>query len=340
MKWLQRFADQKGPQWEGDWAKLETRQRVVHEPDTFRASATRRRVRLRRRDYGLDMGIVLAAFGHLPALAEAATKTERTHWLSVTHEILGAFLRTLPNVTKATADSEWAYDHWRADEAVLKRVATRVCESTTTERRTLWKPFVRLPGAAHHHITCFLKDVLLECLRPEPPLIVQLQPIWREMVAGWSSRPVRASARHREQNEVWRVLLLYGSSMSSTGEEFFRPIVEDLRTYFESHAKGLGDDAHEQGLLARYFTTKAGELLLVDALVWMHPSWEEADDYFWEQVAEDDGLERLLEHAWKTKFARVRQNAAAFAAFKTLTLNLATRQSAIALQVQEKIGKI
>jgi hypothetical protein len=38
-------------------------------------------------------------------------------------------------------------------------------------------------------------------------------------------------------------------------------------------------------------------------------------------------------------FARVRQNPAAFAAFKLLTLNLATRQSGIALEIQEQIGK-
>jgi hypothetical protein len=339
LKWLKRFADQKGPRWEGDWGKFELRRRFVHEPDTIRSTVTRRRLKLRRRNYGLDMGLILAAFGHLPALAESATKTERSHWFDVTREILGSFLRTLPPVAKANADSEWAYDHWRPDEAVLKLVARRVCESTGPERRVLWKPLLSLPPAAHHHITRFLTDVLLEYLRPEPPLIVQLRPIWREMVEDWSSRWAKSTARDRGQSEVWKVLLFYGSSLGSTGEEFFRPIVEDLRPFFEFHIKSLGRDSHRQASMARFLTTKAGELLLVDALGWLLPTWEQARDYFWEHAAEDSGLERLLEHAWKTMFGRVRQSAPAFVAFKILTLNLATRQSGIALQVQERIGK-
>ena len=337
--WLQRFADGKGPAWKNGWSKLETRRRFAHEVDEVRSSGSRRRLKLRRRDYGLDMGVILAAFGHLPALAEAKTKADRGHWLGVTEEILGVFSRTLPPVTKINADAEWAYDHWRADEDVMKIVARRVCETTAVERRALWKPILSLPSAGHHHITRFLNAILLDCLRPEPPCIEQLLPIWHEFVEYLSSRPVRTTARNQGHSEVWKVLLFYGSSISSTGEEFFRPVVEDLRPFFESHIKSLGVDSYEQAALARFLTTKAGELLLIDALVWLHPTWEQGRDYFWERAAEEGGLERLLEHAWKTMFGRVRQNPAAFAAFKTLTLNLATRQSRIALEVQERIGK-
>jgi hypothetical protein len=337
--WLKRFASGRGPKWKDDWSKLEMRRRFAHEEDDVSRAGGRRRLKLRRRGFGLDIEIIIAAFGHLPALSEAATKRERAHWLRVIQEILGVYLRTLPTVTKSTAESEWAYDHWRSDEGVMNLVAKRLIEVTPAEARDLWKPMLGLPAAAHHHIHSFLTAVLLECLRPEPPLISRLLPIWHEIVEYFAKRPERAVTRDRDAREVWKVLLFYGSSLSSTGEEFFRPIVEDLRPNFESRIKALGTDSYEQGPLARFLTTKAGEPLLVDVLAWLRPSWEQASDYFWQRAAEDAGLERLLEHAWKYMFAQVRQNPAAFAAFKLLTLNLATRQSGIALQIQEQIGK-
>ncbi len=337
--WLKRFADGKGPEWTDDWSKLEVKRRFAHDEDDVSQTGGRRRLKLRRRGFGLDIEIIMAAFGHLPALSEATTKQERAHWLRVMQEIPGVYLRTLPAVTKSTADSEWAYDHWRSDDGVMELVAKPVFEATPAEAGDLWKPMLGLPAAAHHHIRSFLTAVLLECLRPEPPLISRLLPIWHEMGEYFSTRPERSVARDRDVREVWKVLLFYGSSLSSTGEEFFRSIVEDLRPHFESRIKALGTDSYEQAPLARFLTTKAGEPLLVDALVWLRPSWEQASDYFWQRAAEDAGLERLLEHAWKYMFAQVRQNPAAFAAFKLLTLNLATRQSGIALQIQEQISK-
>jgi hypothetical protein len=337
--WLKRFADGKGPEWSKDWRSLEVKRRFAHEENIVSQTDGRRRLKLRRRGFGLDIEIVLAAFGHLPALSEATTKKERAHWLQVTQEILGVYWRTLPTVTKSTANSEWAYDHWRSDEAVMKLVAQRLLELTPVEARGLWRPMLGLPVAAHQHIRSFLIAILLECLRPEPPWISRLLPIWHEMVQYFSTRPERSVARDRDSREVWKVLLFYGSPLSSTGEEFFRPVVEVLRPFFESQIKAMGTDSFEQASLARFLTTKACEPLLVDALVWFHPSWEQASDYFWQQAAEDAGLERLLEHAWKSVFSRVRQNPAAFAAFKLLTLNLATRDSGIALKIQERIGK-
>lgn len=337
--WPRRFAEGNGPKWQGDWSKIEVKQRFVHENDEFRASSGRRRLKLRRRDFGLDMGIIIAAFGHLPALAEAPTKAERNHWLHVTQEVLGVFERTLPSVTKKTADFEWAYDHWRADEDVMNLVAQRVFETIPVEARKLWQPVLGLPASAHHHITRLLTQILLRALQADPPWIAQLLPLWHEMVEYFSKSSQHPAARNQDHREVWKVLLFYGSPISSTGEKFFRPIVEDLRQFFESHIKLIAGDAYEQPALARFLTTKAGEELLIDALVWFCPSWEQASNYFWERATEDGGLERLLEHAWKTMFSQVRQNPAAFSAFRILTMNLATRQSGIALQVQERIGK-
>lgn len=338
--WLTRFAEGKGPEWQDDWRKLEVKRRFAHEEDDVSRTGGRRRLILRRRGYGLDIEIILAVFGHLPALSEATTKKERAHWLHVTQEILGVYWRTLPTGTKATADAEWAYDHWRSDDAVMSLVAKRVFELTSVEARDLWKPMLGLPAAAHDHIRSFLTATLLECLRPEPPWIARLRPIWLEMVECFSTRPESSTARDRDVCEVWEVLLLYGSSLASTGEEFFRPLVEDLRPFYESRIKALGTDSFAHARLARFLTTKACEPLLVDALVWLRPSWEQASGYFWQCAVENTGLERLLEHSWKNVFAQVRQNPAAFAAFKLLTLNLAIRQSGIALQIQEKIGKV
>ena len=46
-------------------------------------------------------------------------------------------MRTLPTQGKLNAESEWAYDHWRADETVFKIVAQRIHQASVTERREL-----------------------------------------------------------------------------------------------------------------------------------------------------------------------------------------------------------
>jgi hypothetical protein len=149
--------------------------------------------------------------------------------------------------------------------------------------------------------------------------------------------PKWTASRARGCEKVWSRIFLYGAPVTSVSEEIFNSFVDSLRPLFERHARTLAEDADEQSSFARFITTKAGECLLVDTFVWLRPSWEKADRWFWKTAVERSHLSQLLEHAWRRHFGNIRKNPDALKAFKTLTLNLAAKQVPIALEVQQQI---
>lgn len=338
-KWLPKFAKGNGPKWVSDWSTIEKHEAFPREQDAG-SSSPRRYSQLRRRSYGLDMGTILAAFGHLPALARALDNIERVHWLNICIEMLRAVCRTLPAVGDlANNGQEWKYDVWSSDGNIFDIVARRIFECLRKERPELWQPILNLPPAAHHHISQFLNAVLLEALHMEASSISELVTIWREM-AEYLVASKKWTTRHaRGCREVWRIILLYGIPFTSTDREIFGSLVDALRPFFEQHVKAIARDAYELSSLAVFLTTKAGECLLVDALVWLRQSWEQASNNFWESVVERGHFERLLEHAWREKHSEIRMNPEAFEAFKVLTLNLASRHVPAAMEVQQYLGR-
>ena len=335
-KWLSAFARGKGPKWTEDWSSIETLEKFLHQRSSHSVKS-HGRDEVHRRDYGFDMGVIIAAFGQFPALDGAIDSKERCHWFCVCKQILAAFCRTLPNADAATPDdAEWHYDHWRSDEDVFKIVARRLFECTSSERRELWEPIIGLPFAAHHYISSLLDQLVIESLRLEPYRITQLIPIWREMADCIFAKPKLKKENWRNRIDVQKHILLYGS-VASSSEEFWGALVENLRPLFKQHLAEIWHDTHDQSSFAYFLTTKAGERLLIDALVWLQPAWELTRDYFWERVAEENHFANLLEHAWRHKFAEIRANAIALKSFKILTLKLATHHVPIALEIQQQI---
>lgn len=334
-KWLERFASGKGPDYVSNWSLAEATEPFYCSPNPDQKSSHREE--LHRRNYGLDMGVMLAAFGHFPALGEAQGDKERAHWFGVCKEMTALFCRTLPNAEAAApVDAEWHYDHWSADEKIFTIVARRLFECRLAEQRELWEPIVCLPVAAHRHICYFLNQILIESLRVEPYRITDLIPIWRgiaEQVFSSTKAPKRG---WRDYIDIQKHVLLYGS-IASAHEELWAPLVEDLRPRYKQHLQQIAHDAHDQSSFAAFLISKAGERLLIDALVWVQPAWELASDYFWETAVESNHFANLLEYAWHDYFPQIRTAPGALKAFKTLTLKLATHHVPIALEVQRQI---
>ena len=335
-RWISGFARGKGPKWREEWKKIEKLEPFRVDDEVYGKTRLRK---LRRRDYGLDMQVIVAAFGHLPPLTRARAPAERKRWLEICRQILGAFVRTLPTQGKLNAENEWTYDHWRADEAVFQIVAKRIHQSRTAERRELWLPILKLPAAAHHHIEHFFNAVYMESLRADPPDVAALTPIWMEMVGALRPLTTERKGRFRDAQKIWANALFYGGSMVSSGEIFFRPLIEKLRPYYLKCCDALRGDAWEQSSLARFLATPSGEILLIDVLATLRSDWDSASDYFWENVQERGHFERLLAHVWSAHATTLRTNAAAFAAFKTAVLNLAAHHSEVALDLQAQMGK-
>ena len=334
-RWLPLFSKGKGPKWVEDWSAVEKLDKFAPKADTS-YNKEHPRYEVHRRNYGLDMGVVFAAFGHLPALTESAGDAERTHWFSVCNQMLNAFCRTLP--PSDSEDDRWKYEVWPDDNKIFNIVARRLYECSTEERIMLWQPILNLPPAAHHHITNFLNAVWLASLKTEPPRIPELIQIWGEMAEFLVTSEKWTSRQTREIKDVWSTLLLYGTPFFSKGDEMYIPLVQNLRHIYEWYIKTLVRDSDEQSTFAAFLISKAGECLLVDVLVWLGGSWGKSSSYFWDTAVEQGHFEGLLEHAWRAHYPGIRNNPDAFRAFKILTMNLAAHHSAIAIEIQQQIG--
>lgn len=177
---------------------------------------------------------------------------------------------------------------------------------------------------------------MIETLRTEPYRIAELVPIWREITEHVFTRSKSPRADWRNRIEIQKHVLLYGSVASQ--DEFWGPLVEELRPWFRLHLGEIWQDAHDQSSFARFLTTKAGTPLLIDALVWLQPGWELNSEWFWKTVIEGNDFSELLEHAWRHKFVEIRANPIALKAFKILTLKLAAHHVAIAMEIQQNLG--
>jgi hypothetical protein len=377
-EWIPKFADGESPQWTDDWESVEikeeklnsdrgkprversklsqkirkgvewfmqklwrgkTKETVSSTPDNLEEIRLMRpeRNELHRSGYGLDLGVILASFEHLPQLSDARDSDERRHWLVIARELLAAFHRTLPE-TDGLDDAEWHYDVWPDDEKVFEVVAARLLESTEEEGREFWQSVLRLPPEAHHHIEQFLNAVLLEACKTDPPNTDHLTELWGSFADFLATHDVWANTKSRGSEEVWKVILLFGSHFTSDGGAVFAPLVQKLATQYRKFIERIQYDSYVQSALAAFLTKDAAAPIFIDALEWLHSGWKEAKSYFWETGIERGNFERLLEFGWNNRFEEIRQNPSALAAFKTLTLNLAAHNSAAAIDIQNRIG--
>lgn len=337
-EWLPQFANGRGPAWTERWADIEFQDAFPPAHDPYHGMTNRRGQRSRRW-YGLDMGVLLAAFGGLPPLDHAINTDERAHWLSICRELIGVYVRTLPlEAVDDDPEEEWRYEPWDPDQKIADIVAARLLESSADEQRQLWLPFVELPPAAHSHITQLLSSLLIEALRGETPRTGRLLPLWRNIAehlftsARWSGE-----LDHKEE-EVWKYIFLYGTPFDSVRHADHREFVEGLRDLFERHLRDIRADAHTQSSLTYFLTSEAGQCLLPDAIEWLNTSWQRASSYFWKDAAKSEGFERLLKLSWRNHYQAIRAKPELLNAFKRLTLNLAAQQASTAIDIQRQIG--
>jgi len=336
QEWIPRFAKKDGPVWTEDWATIEHREDFP--PAYEEHYGPIRRQQLARRDFGLDMGVILAAFGALPSLDQARDNRERGHWLNIAKQILAAYIRTLPSNNTGETDDEWRLEPWSVDEKIFQIIAARLFQSSPDDQRSLWLPILNLPPAAHFHITQFLDAILIEAIREDPPRISNLLPLWRAIAEYLLGSPRWTGKLKGKEDEVWQHIFLYGTPFSSVGDKDHAPFVAGLRDLFAQHIRSIDADPYDHSSFAAFLTTEAGEQLAVDALEWLGPSWQKGGRYFWERAVERSHFETLLRRAWKNHFSAIRENPEALKAFKILTLNLATEQVPIAIDIQRQIG--
>ena len=255
----------------------------------------------------------------------------------MTHGLLDCMLATLPQVSE-NEDVEWNYEVYDADRKIFKIVALRVYEGDWDLREKLLEKILGLPPQAHHYISSFLSSLYILSLRSDPPETKRLLLVWKEIGNQLMSSKTFTEFKRRGVREVWGDFLFYGSSSQGIHEECFAPFVCGLSEFYEYILRSLGQSSHSHSKLASIFSSKAGAKMLVDSLTWFLPSWEEAGNYYWQDVSKYSGFQSLLEEAWTNYFPLIRTNTEALKGFKILTMQLAKFQVPVALEVQSQLG--
>ena len=295
------------------------------------------RQQLYRKGYGLEVGVVLAAFGHLPHLSDASDESERKHWIAICRELLALFQRTLP-LPDSSDETEWHYDICSADQKIFKIVAARLFQYSAEEGREFWQSIFNLPPTAHHYIEEFLRAVLLEAMRPDSPKIEELAQIWILFADNLSDQEIWTTGNSRDAGEVWKVILFLSTFFTTSEEAILAPVVRKLSGHYRDYISRIQTDFYSQNSLAVFLPTPTAEPIFVDALEWLHDGWKNAGNFFWKRGIERGSFERLLEYGWSHRFDDIRHSPKALAAFKILTLNLAAHNSAVAIDIQNQIG--
>ena len=376
QEWLPKFARGEGPEWTDDWASIEfdeVPQRLEQDGPSkpltlwYKLSAWAKSVPLRvrigepvdiespsehdasdlmevlmrrelhRTRYGLDMDVILASFGHLPRLSESSTSSEREHWITICREMLAAFLRTLP-LTEGSDRAEWNHRIWSADKNIFEIVAARLFDCSISEGHDFWKRILSLPPAAHRHIEQFLDAVLLEALRTDPPNVERLIKIWTSFADHLGTQETWTKGKCGDADEVWRIILFFGTHSKSTSKDVFTPLVRRLTEHYRNYVTRIKCDSYSQRVFAEFLTTEAADPIFINALEWLHDSWKEMESYSLKLVINHEFFERLLRVGWNNRFEEIRQNTKALSAFKTLTLNLAVSGSTVAMEIQNRIS--
>jgi nucleoside phosphorylase len=295
------------------------------------------RSELHRTEYGFDLGLILASFGHLPTFSDALDSDERIHWFKIARELLAAFHRTLPKAD-GSADSKWHYAVWFGEEKVFEIAAARLFETSKEEGREFWISFLRLPPAGHYYINQFLNAVLRESLRTTSRNTDHLTELWISFADFLAAQDVWSNSNRRQVKEVWKTILLFGSHFASDGDLVFAPVVQKLACHYQRFIGSIKHDSDIQSALAGFLTKDAASPIFSKAMVWFHDGWKNAKSYFWKTGIELRNFERLLDFCWRNRFEEISRNPEALASFKTLTLNLAAHNSATAIDIQNRIG--
>ena len=162
--------------------------------------------------------------------------------------------------------------------------------------------------------------------------------LWVSFADFLAAQHVWTTPKSRDAEEVWKVVLLFGSHFASDGDAVFAPLVLKLATYYQTFIGRNRYDSYTQSALARFLTKDAASLIFTEALGWFDSGWKDAKSYFWDIGVQQGDFEKLLEFGWNNRFEDIRQNPSALAAFKTLTVSLAAHNSGAAINIQNRIG--
>jgi len=290
-----------------------------------------------RRTYSLDLHLVRAAHAWLPTPDQSLNTEERREWLAFWREAL-RFVLARATKSKGTDNHSYPYED---EQWVLGGVAAAVQYLEPEEQpEELWRPILDLPAEAHHWPEGFLQALHRHGLSqdPAPPGFVAIR---QAIVAHILAETAEEQARQRwpYYEEVWQALVGIDGFTRHYWEGRHRELAERSLQLFEQWIKRGGAHGRHLTAFAHWLKLAAAEPVRLSGVMWLDRALvgDGAERViYWESAAEP--VASLLNIVWRQDESRLRQNAAAFTAFRNLLRWLADRQNAIALDLVGRLG--
>jgi len=291
--------------------------------------------------YFLDFRLVRAAHEWIPSLDEASSDDERREWLDF---LRSAFAFSLSRVSDDADRDDYPYERddypYEDDHWVLDRVAAALPTMRLEDGPDdLWRAVLDLGRKAHHWSEDFLRSFYRLALQqdPVPARFSQLRLKVIDYVLseqrddegpGWSYH-----------DDAWLALVGMDGLTRSLWDARHQSIATAGAAQLERWTARVGGYGGHLAALAAWLRTDAAAPLRLRGLSWLDRALTSDDaDRVDRSEDSEQAVASLLQVVWRVDEVRLRTEAAAFSAFRSLLRWLASRQNPLALELVGRLG--
>jgi hypothetical protein len=164
---------------------------------------------------------------------------------------------------------------------------------------------------------------------------------WRAMLEFAFASPkwnFDSAKRWFKLDELWCTLMGFDWTSRDVWTVSQKPVVKHMYGLYECWAdRHLHRPRCARAFIA-FLTQPAAEEILLGGLAWLERGARQAGNWFWNEYGLQEALVSLLDVCWRSYKGRLRQQEAAFGAFKMLLKKLADFQHPVALEIQQRVA--
>jgi hypothetical protein len=294
--------------------------------------------RTTRQNYGMDFDRVVAAFGWIPLVNEAASPAEREEWSWRHREILRCLLGTFP--TLAEGSEEYEGLPYQVDRQVLATSAQLALELTDHEdHAAFWQPVLALGAAAHPWVADFIRGFLIPALEtPTPPAHFARR--WKTMVEFAESSPEwqAGGTKPWEREKLWLNLMGIEPLLSSCWQPQHRAILLEVWPNVERWAQTFLKEDDSLRAFLHFMRQPVVAEWISNALILVDQAFASRSADSFDEDFPENQLARFLVFVHEQHARTLGRTGKAYEIFVSLVTKLAAAQNRIALELQSRLA--
>lgn len=268
-----------------------------------------------------------------------ADASQRPQALARVRELLRFELGMLPEMPEGDVDAEVEGPGYEFDTWVFGRVTQLLLSGITSEEaRSLWKPILDLPVAAHEWVRGFFTEWFHLGLALKSSEFAR---IWAEMVTYVLDLPAWVPERKFRPHYVHEVvgeMMGIRSSLESLGGKSHAELVKVMGPLYERWTALWVKEADLARSFGYFLATDAGSVLLPMGIRHLAGALDSYSDYDWRSYHLRDAFSAAVRSCWK-KYREVFKSDAIFWKSFVAVLNaLCAREDEVALAIRAEAG--